>query len=352
MKPVERLQAVFAFEKSDVVPIYDKLRNEAAIAHYAGESFDPAHGMAIALKACRVALDATTTLIYPQIEAKETTPDGFVWVRERWTSWMAERPFRDIAGVTAWVKQEIARLDAFDSAGWLAAQLSRIAEFQAQLGDTVYLFDGIAVGLDYCYRYAGLELFSYLLADEPALVARWLDAAFRANRRALAALAPSALAFRFAIIYEDIGGKTAPLFSPALLRRELFPRLRELVGIFHDLGFKVIYHSDGNLNRVLEDLVATEIDGLNPIEVQAGMDLRALKERYGKRLVLVGGIDASDLLPHSSPDQVRAATRAALEIAAPGSGYILASTTELSNAIPPENIIAMWETAREYGRYS
>ena len=128
--------------------------------------------------------------------------------------------------------------------------------------------------------------------------------------------------------------------------------MRQLVGALHDVGFKVIYHSDGNLNRVLEDLVATEIDGLNPIDVQAGMDLRELKERYGKRLVLVGGIDASDLLAHSSPDLVRAATREALAIAAPGAGYILGSTTELNNAIHPENIVAMWETAREYGRYS
>ena len=68
------------------------------------------------------------------------------------------------------------------------------------------------------------------------------------------------------MIGEDIASKTATLFSPAFLRQEFFPRLRTLIGMYHDLGFKVIFHSDGNLNAVMDDLVAAEIDGINPIE--------------------------------------------------------------------------------------
>jgi uroporphyrinogen-III decarboxylase len=65
----------------------------------------------------------------------------------------------------------------------------------------------------------------------------------------------------------------------------------------------------------------------------------------------MGGMDASSLLPFGTVDEVRAATHVALRDAAPGSGYILRSTTELSNAIPLENIIVMWDVVREHGRY-
>ena len=74
----------------------------------------------------------------------------------------------------------------------------------------------------------------------------------------------------------------------------------------------------------------------------------SLKERYVGRLVLVGGLDASELLPRGTVDEVREATQRALDIGMAGSGNVLGSTTELSNAIPPENILAMWQTAQEY----
>jgi hypothetical protein len=309
--------------------------------------------MEISLKACRAALDCTMKLDYPQPEGTKTTPDGIVWVNERWTSWIKERPFDDPQGLAAWVQDEIDRLEGFDprADGWMDTRLDRRAEYQALLGDTVYCFKDAQVGLNDAYFKAGLELFSYLLVDDPALVSRWLEAALQANLRILEELDLSRVPFRFAHVGEDIGGSTATLFSPDFLQAEFFPRLQELVGAYHDMGFKVIYHSDGNLNRVMDDIVATGVDGLDPIEVQAGMDLRSLKEKYGKQLVLMGGMDASSLLPFGTVDEVRAATHVALRDAAPGSGYILRSTTELSNAIPLENIIAMWDVVREHGRY-
>ena len=353
MKPVERLEAVFRFEQPDRVPLYDKLRNPGAIAYYAGEPFVMERGHEIGLKACRAILDATANPIYPQAERIDRLPDGFVWQREHWTSWIIERPFSDGDGLAAWVRKEIERREAFDplADGWIDVVMARNEQLQAQLGDCLNLFGAGGVGLNGAYHAASLEMFCYLMVDEPELVSRWLDAIFKASCRTLAAYDVRRVPHRFAMIGEDIASKTATIFSPAFLRQEFFPRVRTMVGMYHDLGFKVIYHSDGNLNAVMDDLVATEIDGINPLETQAGMNLRDIKERYGKRLVLVGGLDASELLPLGSVDEVRAGTRAALSVAAPGSGYVLGSTTELSTAIPPENIITMWQTALQYGRY-
>jgi len=153
------------------------------------------------------------------------------------------------------------------------------------------------------------------------------------------------------LTFGDIAMKGALLHSPEWLRREFFPLLKLLNDAYHEHGITCLFHSDGYLMDILADLVVTEIDGLNPLEPLAGMDLAVIKGRYGKRLVLVGGIDASELLPRGTPAQVREATIEALRIAAPGSGYCVGSSTELNEAMPLENILAMIETAWEYGRY-
>ncbi len=149
-----------------------------------------------------------------------------------------------------------------------------------------------------------------------------------------------------ALVYSDIADSSTTLFSPAFLRRELMPRLERLVAAWHARGVKAIYHSDGNLWGVLDDLVATGIDGLNPLEPLSGMDAAAVRARYPD-LVLVGGVDASRLLPYGAPDEVRAEVTRLLD-ATGGRGHILGSSTEIHPACTVENVLAMWETAREW----
>ncbi len=95
----------------------------------------------------------------------------------------------------------------------------------------------------------------------------------------------------------------------------------------------------------MDNLVATGIDGINPIEVAAGMTVRALRERY-PRLCLTGGVDVSQLLPLGTPEEVRTACRE--NIAATGGvGYFLGSSTELHWEVPLANIMALFECAWE-----
>ena len=93
---------------------------------------------------------------------------------------------------------------------------------------------------------------------------------------------------------------------PLWLRREWFPRLKRLNDAWHSRDVYCLFHSDGHLWAVLDDLIAAGIDGLNPLEVQAGMTVREVRQRY-PQLFLTGGIDVSQLLPLGTPDQVRAA---------------------------------------------
>jgi uroporphyrinogen decarboxylase len=106
----------------------------------------------------------------------------------------------------------------------------------------------------------------------------------------------------------------------------------------------VLFHSDGNLNPILGDLVDAGIDGLNPIETLAGMDVPDIHRRY-PHLFLCGGIDVSQLLPHGTPQHVREAVRRAIDGA--GGRLMVGSSTELNNEVPLENYLALRETVLE-----
>ena len=94
------------------------------------------------------------------------------------------------------------------------------------------------------------------------------------------------------------------------------------------------------------------IDAYHSIEPLAGMDIRALKRRYGSRISLWGNLDCGDLLTNGSPDQIVEEGKALLEDMAPGGGYLYSSSNAIHDAIPYENLQAMLHAVREYGNYT
>ena len=103
--------------------------------------------------------------------------------------------------------------------------------------------------------------------------------------------------------------------------------------------------------EITNDLLHVGVDGLNPIEPLAGMDLGVLKQHYGKNLILVVGIDCSQLLPLGTPDQIREATKESLRVAAPGGGFFIGSSIEIVTATPLENILVLYNACHEFGQY-
>ena len=137
----------------------------------------------------------------------------------------------------------------------------------------------------------------------------------------------------------DIAMKGSLLFSPQALRELLLPGLRRIIEPLKVAGLAVIYHSDGDVTAFGDELTGAGIDGLHPCEPVAGVDLAALRRRYGRNLVLVGGIDASQVLPFGTPAEIRAEVVRCLGAAA-GGGYILGSSAEIGPAMPLENVDA------------
>jgi uroporphyrinogen decarboxylase len=110
-----------------------------------------------------------------------------------------------------------------------------------------------------------------------------------------------------------------------------------------------LYHSDGVLWEVLDDLVDCGVCALHPIEPIA-MDIHEVKRRYGEWLCLVGNVEV-DTLSRGTPEQVRGEVRALLREVAPGGGYCLGSSNTVPNYARLENYRAMLEEAWEWGEY-
>ena len=156
------------------------------------------------------------------------------------------------------------------------------------------------------------------------------------------------------MIGDDLAGQTGPLFSPDFYRRIVKPRQKKLVQHIKSLTkAKIWYHTCGSCIEYIPDLIDNGIDILNPVQTSAlNMDPEALKKKYGKNLVFWGGgIDSQHTLPFSGPDKIKEEVRRNLEIFKPNGGYIFNNIHNIQGDIPPQNIVAMYDAAWEYGKY-
>jgi hypothetical protein len=341
------------FEETDRVPIYDILENDAVIEHYAGQPLTVENGTWVKGLAIGRVLDMTRMPSGPRAPGTVFSENGMRIRQERWTSWIVERPFEDGPSLIEWIKGEIQRTESLTYDRPYAGEThrsirERLANFAlgdpTGRGDPTVLILESGVGLTEMYHWLGMQRFAYLMVDEPDVVEEWLEARLQAELRRVAAIADPDL-IPIALTYDDIAYKNAPLFAPRWLRAHWVPRLKRLVDAWHDRDTLCLFHSDGNLWPVLDDLVGAGIDGLNPLEVLAGMTVKEVRQRY-PGLFLTGGIDVSQLLPLGTPEEVRTVCRQAIADAG-GRGYFLGSSTELHWDVKLENAIAMFETAWE-----
>jgi uroporphyrinogen decarboxylase len=154
-----------------------------------------------------------------------------------------------------------------------------------------------------------------------------------------------------ALTGDDYAYRTAPIMSPDMFRQFVLPYLQEMVDLAKSKGVPFIKHTDGNLWGIIDMIVDTGIDALDPLEPIAGMDIGKVKDLYGERIALAGNIDCTELLTHSSERDVIEAVKETIAKAGVGGGYILASSNSIHPGVKPENYRAMVKAAREYGEY-
>ncbi len=190
----------------------------------------------------------------------------------------------------------------------------------------------------------GFENFSVSLYTQPGLVQELLE--LYGNWSAKVARNLSELDLDFLWSSDDIAFKTSTYVSPEEIRKWFMPHYKKVTD---NILKPWIYHSDGMLYDVLDDLLTLGMNGLHPVEPGA-MDLRVLKEKYGNRITLCGHIDV-DKLSTGTPEEIDALVKQAIEDAAHGGGYICGSANSIPKYAQPANVEAMSKAIQKYGQY-
>ena len=148
---------------------------------------------------------------------------------------------------------------------------------------------------------------------------------------------------------DDIAYTNSLMVSPKCLREYVFPFYSRIGKIVRGTGKLFLYHSDGHLLKVFDDLLSFGIQAIHPNE-PLSVDILEVKKRWGHRVALVGNIDV-DLLARGTPQQVTDATRHLIENVAPGGGFMLGSGNSIASYVPIENYKAMLDAVRRHGAY-
>lgn len=151
-------------------------------------------------------------------------------------------------------------------------------------------------------------------------------------------------------VAEDMGGQHDLMISPRHIRRFLLPGMKRIMDLAHQAGAYVFHHNDGNVIRILPDMIDLGIDILNPIQWRSDhMDRGELKRRFGDKVIFHGAVDNQYTLPFGTPNDVRQEVLDNLRILGEGGGYIIAPCHNLQPITPIANILALYETGYEAG---
>ncbi|MBN1810161.1 MAG: methyltransferase [Planctomycetes bacterium] len=155
-------------------------------------------------------------------------------------------------------------------------------------------------------------------------------------------------------VNDDLGTQEAPMVSPGMYRSLIKPHHERLYRAIHEMTEAALFlHTDGNVYPLIPDLIDAGVDILNPVQYTARqMDAGALKREFGDRLTFWGGgCDTQKVLAGGTPEEVREEVRKQAETLKPGGGFVFNQVHNIQPDVPPENIMAMFEAAREHGSY-
>jgi hypothetical protein len=346
----ERVEATLNHQPVDRCALLEQLSyNPRVIADWTGR---PIEGYAYSVDDICEVIRKTCDLVMPPTAPRGTqrvtTPDGFVIQNDQWTAWHVSRPFDTPEGARDWLMNRTARTrsEPFDAGRARESYRREMLDLQAKIGDTVILnFSG--TGFCHPFDSMGLELFTFFQLDYPEVLMEHLEATTAREVRRVHASADSALS-PVILIPEDFATKQGPIFPPEFLQTYHYPFVKRLTDAWHEHGVHVLYHSDGNWNKVIPDLAACGVDGFYCLEPNCGMDIVELKNAW-PRLAWAGGVDGVDLMERGTPEQVRAEVRRHIREtrALETGGMFVASSSEINPPIPPENFRAMVEAVRQ-----
>lgn len=255
-------------------------------------------------------------------------------------------------------------MEALDGYQWplpdpheIYAQLGELAKQLYENSDYALVGSAVIGGgiFEQPARVMGLQNFLMALISEPAFADRLMEAItdiyIECCNNYLEQVGPYIQVFTY---WDDIAGQDGWLIRPELYRKMIKPKQRRLVeAIKKKTAAKLFYHCCGAARDLIPDLIDIGFDILNPVQVSAkGMDTKALKAQYGQDIVFWGGgVDTQRTLPFGKPHEVAEEVKRRIDDLAPGGGFVFAAVHNIQALVPPENIVAAFDTALEHGRY-
>ena len=200
------------------------------------------------------------------------------------------------------------------------------------------------------WQMRGMQEFLVDLASDPDIplyiMDRFTEVIVENTRRALE---QSSHLIDMVYFYDDVGAQENLMISRNMWRKYIKPRHARIIEVAKSYGKSVMYHCDGAIYPLLDELIDMGIDVLNPIQPTAkDMAPARLKLEFGNRLSFHGGIDIVGTLPRGTPSEVRTEVVERVNDLGDGGGYILTSSHHIQSDTPLENVLAMYELDLRY----
>ena len=199
------------------------------------------------------------------------------------------------------------------------------------------------------YSLTGFETFYTSIYEDPELLAKMFERIGTIQYEIFQRLIKHEQ-IGAAWIGDDIAYSENLMVSPKVLRQYLFPWYKKMGDLCKKADKPFIFHSDGKLYDIIDDLIDCGFCTLHPIEPKA-MDINYVKKTWGDRLCIIGNIDLAYTLTLGTPQDVEEEVKQRIHDLAPGGGYCVSSSNSVTEYVPFENYKAMREAVLKYGTY-
>ncbi len=216
--------------------------------------------------------------------------------------------------------------------------------------DDFAVFGSICEPYEYLWRIIGSENSLLWMAEAPDQLAEFINrigAFLLETARAQITAGKGRLCGMY--IWGDVAYRKGMLFGADRWRHYFKPHVQSLINLCRENNLMTVYHGCGDAQEIFDDAVEMGINGYNPLEAKAGLDVVKLKKRYAGKLAFVGNIDVR-ILETGDSQAIRNEIRYKLQ-AAKGGGWVFQSDHSISSAVAPESYELALQTLREYGVY-
>lgn len=226
---------------------------------------------------------------------------------------------------------------------------SKILQVQREIGKEKAVVPRVKDVISIPRDLMGFENFLISFYTEPEMIDEMMAMCVENSTRIARNL--KSLGLEVIVIGDDIATNSGLLISPQMWKAQVYPHFKKLVGNFKRIGLKVIKHSDGDLSSILDELVDSGIDCLDPIDPLGNMDMGEMKQRFGDKIALKGNVDCVQTLVNKPLEDVEREVIECIRKGAAGGGMIISTSNTVHKGINPQNYLYFLECVKKYGKY-